>query len=196
MKAGKVLDILQISRSTLKAYREKGYLKYTKLPTGQFNYDADSVYLLKNKHQPRETVLYARVSTYNQKADLQNQIDNLNKFALAKGYTVNHVYSDIASGISFKNRKSFLKMLPLILDGKVKRVVITHKDRLSRVGFDLFKYLFSYYNTDIIVVRDQLDPKTDEQELFSEIIALLHCFSMKMYSNRRKDKTKIQDLLK
>lgn len=87
-------------------------------------------------------------------------------------------------------------MLPLILDGKVKRVVITHKDRLSRVGFDLFKYLFNYYNTDIVVVRDQLDPKTDEQELFSEIIALLHCFSMKMYSNRRKDKTKIQDLLK
>lgn len=196
MKAGKVLDILQISRSTLKAYREKGYLKYTKLPTGQFNYDADSVYLLKNKNQPRETVLYARVSTYSQKADLQNQIDNLNKFALAKGYTVNHVYSDIASGISFKNRKSFLKMLPLILDGKVKRVVITHKDRLSRVGFELFKYLFNYYNTDIVVVRDQLDSKTDEQELFSEIIASLHCFSMKMYSDRRKDKTKIQDLLK
>lgn len=196
MKAGKVLDVLQISRTTLKTYRERGYLKYTKLPTGQFDYDADSVYMFKNKKQPRQTLLYARVSTYNQKKDLQNQIDNLKQFALAKGYTVNGVYSDIASGISFQKRKSFLKMLPLILDGKVKRVVITHKDRLSRVGFDLFKYLFGYYDTDIVVVRDQLDPKTDEQELFSEIIALLHCFSMKMYSNRRKDKTKIQELLK
>lgn len=77
MKAGKVLDVLQISRTTLKTYREKGYLKAIQKPTGQFEYDPESVYLLKNKHQPRQTILYARVSTYRQKQDLQNQIDNL-----------------------------------------------------------------------------------------------------------------------
>ena len=194
MKAGKVLDVLQISRTTLKTYREKGYLKAIQKPTGQFEYDPESVYLLKNKHQPRQTILYARVSTYKQKQDLQNQIDNLKKFALAKGYTINGIYQDIASGISFKDRKSFLKLLPLVLDGEVKQIVITRKDRLARVGFDLFKYLFDYYDTKIIVMSDLLDEKTDEQELFSEIIALLHCFSMKMYSNRKKDKQKVQEL--
>ena len=196
MKAGKVMEVLQISRSTLKRYRDLGYLKAELKPTGQFDYDPDSVYLMKNKHKPRQTVLYARVSTYNQKQDLKNQISNLQKFALAKGYTVDNTYQDIASGISFKKRKQFFTMLKDILDGKVQCVVITHKDRLSRVGFDLFKYLFDYYDTKIVVASKLLDEKTDEQELFSEIIALLHCFSMKMYSKRRKDKVKIEDLLK
>ncbi|MDK6257016.1 recombinase family protein, partial [Escherichia coli] len=76
------------------------------------------------------------------------------------------VYQDIASGISFKNRDDFFKLLDLVLQGKVKQVVITHKDRLSRVGFDLFKYLFDHYNTKIVVVSDEENPKTDEQELF------------------------------
>lgn len=196
MKAGKVMEVLQISRSTLKRYRDLGYLKAELKPTGQFDYDPDSVYLMKNKHKPRQTVLYARVSTYNQKQDLKNQISNLQKFALAKGYTVDNTYQDIASGISFKKRKQFFTMLKDILDGKVQRVVIMHKDRLSRVGFDLFKYLFDYYDTKIVVASKLLNEKTDEQELFSEIIALLHCFSMKMYSKRRKDKVKIEDLLK
>ena len=67
MKAGKVMDLLQISRSTLKRYREKGILEAKKLPTGQYDFDDDSVFLLKNKHSKRLTVLYGRVSTYSRK---------------------------------------------------------------------------------------------------------------------------------
>ena len=52
MKAGKVLDVLQISRTTLKTYREKGYLKAIQKPTGQFDYDPESVYLLKISISP------------------------------------------------------------------------------------------------------------------------------------------------
>lgn len=84
----------------------------------------------------------------------------------------------------------------MVLNGEIKQIVITRKDRLARVGFDLFKYLFEYYDTKIIVMSDLLDEKTDEQELFSEIITLLHCFSMKMYFNRKKDKQKVQELFK
>ena len=109
---------------------------------------------------------------------------------------ITKVYQDIASGISFKNRDDFFKLLDLILQGKVKQVVITHKDRLSRVGFDLFKYLFDHYNTKIVVVSDEENPKTDEQELFEEIISLLHCFSMRMYSHRRKERRSIEERLK
>ncbi|MCT7756656.1 MAG: IS607 family transposase, partial [Lactobacillus iners] len=64
---------------------------------------------------------------------------------------------------------------------------ITHQDRLSRVGFELFEYLFRNYNTEIEVISDELNPKTDEQELFEEIISLLHCFSMRDDSHRRKE---------
>lgn len=195
MKAGKVMEILQISRSTLKRYRDKGILKARELPTGQFDFDADSVYLLKNGRSKRQTVLYGRVSTYKQRADLKNQMQELADFARAKGYTVNGAYQDIASGISFKNRREFFKMLGLILDGKVERVIITHKDRLSRVGYELFEYLFKNYATKIEVVSDEANQKTDEEELFEEIVSLLHCFSMRMYSHRRAERQLIETTL-
>lgn len=187
MKAGKVMNLLQISRSTLKRYREKGTLKARRLPSGQYIFDDDSVLLLKNGRSPRLTLLYGRVSTYKQKHDLANQMQELQDFAEKKGYQVDGSYQDIASGISFKNRKQFLKMLDLIIEGKVERVVITHQDRLSRVGLELFEYLFRKYDTKIEVISDELNPKTDEQELFEEIISLLHCFSMRDDSHRRKE---------
>ena len=64
MKANQVMEILQISRSTLKRYREKGFIKAVQKTTGQFEFDDDSVWLFKNKHTPRQTILYGRVSTY------------------------------------------------------------------------------------------------------------------------------------
>lgn len=131
MRAGKVMDILQISRSTLKRYREQGILKATELPTGQFDFDEDSVFLLKNQNSPRLTILYGRVSTYKQKANLGNQMQELMDFASANGYKGYRCFEDIDSGISFKKRKEFFEMLDLVIAGKVKRVVITHKDRLS-----------------------------------------------------------------
>src|SRR5699024_7540320 len=93
---------------------------------------------------------------------------------------------DIASGISFERRKEFFELLDLVIDGKVSKVIITYKDRLSRVGFDLFKHLFAKYHTEIIVMSELNDKKTDEQEIFEEIISLLHAFSIRMYSRRRK----------
>lgn len=193
MKAGKVMDLLQISRSTLKRYREKGILEATKLPTGQYIFDDDSVFLLKNKRSSRMTVLYGRVSTYKQKADLANQMQELSDFAQSKGFKVDARFQDIASGISFKKRREFFKMLDLILAGKVKRVIVAHQDRLSRVGFDLFEYLFKNYGTEIEVISDEMDPKTDEQELFEEIISLLHCFSMREYSHRRAERRLLEE---
>lgn len=180
MKDGKVMDLLQISRSTLKRYHEKGILEATKLPTGQYIFDDDSVFfLLKNKHSSRMTVLYGRVSTHKQKADLANQMQELADFAESKGFKVDASFQDIASGISFEKRREFFKMLDLILEGKVKRVIIAHQYRLSRVGFDLFEYLFKNYGTEIDVISDEMNPKTDEQELLEEITALLSSFSKK-----------------
>lgn len=189
------MEVLQISRSTLKRYRDQDILKYKKLPTGQFDFDEDSVYSLANREKPRITALYSRVSTYKQKRDLANQTQELMDFASANGYHGYRVYEDIASGISFKNRKEFFELLSLILDGKVKRVIITHKDRLSRVGYELFEYLFKNYGTEIVVVSDVADEKTDEEELFEEIVSLLHCFSMRMYSHRREERLDVEKLL-
>jgi putative resolvase len=83
-------------------------------------------------------------------------------------------------------------MLDEILEHKVDKVVIAYKDRLSRVGFELFSHLFKKYGTDIIVVSEVGNKKLDSEEIFEEIISLLHSYSMKLYSKRHHDKKKIE----
>lgn len=184
------MSILNISRPTVTEYRRQGKIKATQLPSGQFDYDEQSVFQCRNKNMPRVTALYGRVSTYKQKPNLANQMKDLEDFAKKQGYQIDYEFQDIASGLSFKRRKQFFELLDMVISYKVKRVIITHKDRLSRVGFDLFKHLFDKFGVEIIVMSDYLDPKTDEQEIMSEIISLLHCFAMKSYSSRRKIRPK------
>ena len=81
-------------------------------------------------------------------------------------------------------------MLDDIIAGKVNRVVITYKDRISRVGFELFSYLFKKYGCEIIVMSEVGSEKLDSQEVFEEIISLLHCYSMKLYSKRKAQRIK------
>lgn len=193
MKANEVLSILQISRPTLHRWREAGILKATLLPNGHYDWDAETVYAIFNNGVARGVYLYGRVSTYKQTDDLKRQMQTLEQFAMANGYQIAGAYSDIASGISFEKRKEFFKLLDLVITNKVSTVIITYKDRLSRVGFDLFKHLFAKFNVNIIVISELNDTKTDQQEIFEEIISLLHAFSMKMYSSRRR---KLKEALK
>lgn len=190
MTAKEVLSVLQITRQTLTKYVKEGKLKVTVKGNGRYDYDADSVYKMLNKDIERKTYLYARVSTTKQKKDLENQVQLLKNFCFQNGYTVNGIYQDIASGISFEKRTQFFDMLDEILAGKAKRVVITYKDRLSRVGFELFTYLFRKYGCEIIVISEIGSEKLDSEEIFEEMISLLHCYSMKLYSKRKAKKIK------
>ena len=190
MKSKEVLELLQITIPTLTKYVKEGLIKVNILPNGRYDYDKDSVYKLFNKGVERKTYIYARVSTPKQKADLENQIQMLKQFCFSNGYCISRVFSDIASGISFEKRKDFFKMLDDVIAGKVERIVITYKDRLSRVGFELFYHLFKKYNCEIIVMSEVGSEKLDSEEIFEEIISLLHCYSMKLYSKRKGQKIK------
>ena len=190
MTAKEVLRVLQITRPTLTKYVKSGKLKVTVKGNGRYDYDADSVYKMLNKDIERKTYLYARVSTAKQKKDLENQVQLLKTFCFQNGYVIHGVYQDIASGISFEERNQFFELLDEVLAGKVNRVVVTYKDRLSRVGFELFTYLFKKYGCEIIVISETGSEKLDSEEIFEEIISLLHCYSMKLYSSRKAKKIK------
>lgn len=190
MKAKDVLSLLRITRPTLTKYVKDGVIKVKTLPNGRYEYDEESVYNFLNKDVSRKTYIYARVSTAKQKKDLENQINLLKQFCFTNGYVISGVFSDITSGISFEKRKDFFEMLDDIIANKVERVVITYKDRLSRVGFDLFYYLFKKYNCEIVVMSEVGSEKLDSEEIFEEIISLLHCYSMKLYSKRKVQKIK------
>ena len=185
MKANEVLKLLGISRPTLTKYVKEGKISVIELDNGRYDYDETSVYKIINKGIERKTYIYARVSTSKQKPDLENQIEMLKQFCFSNGYKIGAVFSDVASGISFEKRKGFFEMLDDVISGKVEKVIITYKDRLSRVGFELFSHLFKKFNCEIIVMSEVGSHKLDSQEIFEEIISLLHCYSMKLYSKRK-----------
>lgn len=190
MLSKEVLQLLGISRPTLTKYVKTGVIRAARLPNKRYDYNSEDVFRLFYKGVERKTYLYARVSTQKQKADLENQVAMLKQFCFSNGYRISGVYSDIASGISFEKRKDFFKLLDEVLDGRVEKVVITYKDRLSRAGFDLFYHLFKKYHCDIIVMSEIGSVKLDSEEVFEEIISLLHCYSMKLYSKRKAKRIK------
>ena len=194
MTAKEVLRVLQITRPTLSKYVKERKLKVIVKGNGRYDYDADSVYKMLNKDIERKTYLYARVSTPKQKKDLESQVQLLKNFCFQNGYIINGIFQDTASGISFDKRKQFFEMLDEILAGRVNKVIITYKDRLSRVGFELFTYLFKKYGCEIVVMSEIGSDKLDSQEIFEEIISLLHCYSMKFYSSKKLKK--IKEILK
>lgn len=187
MKAKEVLKILKISRPTLTKYVKEQKILVKELPNGFYDYDEDSVLKVAKISTERNSVIYARVSTPKQKKDLENQIQTITEYANKNGYKIDGVYSDISSGLDY-DRKSFSELLNLILERKVKNVFIKDKDRLTRVSFDLWKNLFKQFNCNLIVVNETQNNETEEKEIFADIISLLHCFAMRMFSPRRKKK--------
>lgn len=186
MKAKEVLKLLKVSRPTLCKYVAEGKLKVTLQPNGFYDYDDDMVYKLIGIEN-REVVLYCRVSTPKQKSSLQKQIETLKTYAACNGFIINNVYSDVASGLSF-DRKEFKRLLIDVINHKVKAIIITHKDRFTRVSFDMWKELFEYFNCNIIVINNDED---DDNGLFADIISLLHYLSMRINSKRRKKKLQL-----
>ena len=114
-------------------------------------YNDDDVYAIAGISPIRDIVIYARVSTSKQKKDLENQIETLKLFANSNGFVVNKIYKDIASGMSF-DRQNFKDMLFDVIEHKIKTVLISNKDRFSRVSFNMWKELFKSFNCDIIVM--------------------------------------------
>lgn len=188
MKSQEVLKLLHITRATLCKYVKNKKIKATMMPNGQYNYDEDSVFELANIAIDRKCVIYARVSTQKQKNDLKNQVQTLRNFANEKGIIVSHVYEDVASGLNY-DRGEFQNMVNDIINHQIKIVIISNKDRLTRVSFDMWKQLFKQFHCELIVANeDENKNDNSDNEIFSDIISLLHCFAMKMYSNRRKKK--------
>lgn len=185
MKAKEVLQILKVTRQTLTKYVKEGRVKVTVKGNGQYDYDSDSVYKLLNKDIERKTYIYARVSTAKQKKDLDTQVQLLKTFCFQNGYVLNGIYQDIASGISFEKRTQFFKLLDEVLAGKVKQVVITYKDRLSRVGFDLFSYLFAKHGCELIVMSEVGSTDLDSEEVFDDVVHLLESYSLDLYSKHK-----------
>jgi len=185
MKSKEVLNLLKLTRTTLTSYVKTGKIKTVKMENGYYEYDDNSVYKFLG-YNDRFDIAYARVSTYKQKNDLENQIHNILNFTSSKNITINQIFKEVAGGIDLE-REEFLKILDLVKQNKVNRIFITYKDRLTRLSFSIIEQLFNSFGTTIIIINSPTPSALleDENEILEDIISLIHILSTKMHSNRR-----------
>ncbi|AAK41954.1 IS607 family transposase [Saccharolobus solfataricus] len=176
---------LGISYATLREYVKKGYIKPVILQSGKWRFREEDVEKLMGIVKRRKVVLYARVSSSTQKDDLVNQVKYLEE--QVKEY--DQVITDIGSGLNMK-RKGFLKLLRMILNNEVSRVVIAYPDRLVRFGFEILEEVCKSHNCEIVVINQE--DKTPEEELVEDLVSILVLFSGKLYGMRSHEYEKVK----
>jgi putative resolvase len=184
MKSSEVLKTLGITRQTLTAYVKSGKILVTKKGNGYYDYDNESVFKFLNKEE-RINIIYARVSTFKQKNDLANQVLNIVNYCNNNNIKYDKILQEVASGVDF-DRKEFSELINLVINKKIRNIYITNKDRISRLSFITLENIFKHFGTNIIVINDIDNNQTYEDELFEELVNIIHLFSTKIYSNRRK----------
>lgn len=188
MRAKEALELLQVHRVTLNRYVREGTIKVTKLANGRYEYNDEDVFKFigkKQKQHDTRVISYSRVSTQSQKSQLKEQTQRIYDSCIARGLTLDEQYEDIGSGMS-SDRKNFNKVCQMIFHGDVELLVVENKDRLARFGFDMLEKFFSYFGCKVLVLNDSVENKSYEQELTDDLISIIHYFTMKSYSHRRK----------
>lgn len=178
-------ELLNVSVKTLQRWDRNDILKAHRTPTDRRYYTYDQYLLFKgiiNTKDERQNVIYARVSTKNQKDDLEKQISFLQQYCNAKGIIVNRSIKDYGSGLDY-NRRQWNTVLDDVMNNKIKTIIITHKDRFIRFGYDWFENFCMKFNTSILIVNNEtLSPN---EELVQDIISILHEFSCRLYGLRK-----------
>jgi len=168
---------------TLNRWAVAGKIEFIRSVGGHARYSVDSLAQIAHSEDTRKVVLYARVSTASQKDDLQSQVEYI-----SKAYPQCKVISETGSGMNFK-RKKFIGIMEEVARKEVKLIVVAHKDRLVRFGFEFVEWFCHLNKCQIEVINHAY--KTPHQELVDDFMAIMHCFSSKLYFLRRyKDEIK------
>lgn len=184
-------ELLNVSVKTLQRWDREGILVAKRTPTDRRYYTYDQYLEYKGiKNSPeRKVIIYTRVSTSGQKDDLLNQKQFLLNFTSLKGIIVDEIIEDVGSGLNY-NRKKWNKLINDCMENKIDSIIVTHKDRFIRFGFDWFERFLGKFNTKIVVVNNEL--LSPQEELVQDIISILHVFSCRIYG-LRKYKKKIEE---
>jgi putative resolvase len=172
------------SVKTLQRWDTEQKLIAKRTPTKRRYYTHDQYlsYIAAKDNAQQMIIVYSRVSSANQKNDLESQKKALEAYCAANGYAIDDWYEDIGSGLNYK-RKKFNDLMELVETGIVNRIIIAHKDRLVRFGFEWFEAFCKRHGTDIEVMNQtSLSP---EQEMTQDLLSIIHCFSSRLYGLRK-----------
>ena len=176
-------EFLGISIDTLRRWERVGKITSMRTQGGHRRYDKKELIKFKmgDNSENRITIAYCRVSSSEQKEDLQRQIENVSKYCIANGYQF-RVISDLGSGLNYK-KKGLQELIELICSNSIERIVVNYKDRLIRFGFELMEQLCSIYNVKIEIINLTED-KNYEEELVEDVLSVITVFSAKLYGAR------------
>lgn len=145
------------------------------------------------KVKDKQIIGYCRVSSQKQKEALNRQIENVKTYMCAKGYQFS-IISDIGSGINYQN-KGLNKLVDMVLNEEVSKIVILYKDRLVRFGYELIENICQSKSVDIEIIDNT--ERTDEEEMVEDLIQIITVFSCKLQGKRsKKTKQIIEELTK
>ena len=182
------IRILGVHPLSLKNWEMNGKIECIRTPGGKRMYNIKK-YL--NSTKPSSTVdkiniCYCRVSTKNQKDDLQRQIDYMKDL-----YPNYEIYSEIGSGLNM-NRKKLQKIIYLAIEGKIGNIIVAYKDRLARFGFELIENIINKYSNGKIIILNKIN-LSPEEEITKDLLSIINVFSARV-NGLRKYKKKIKQI--
>jgi hypothetical protein len=177
--------LLQVSKQTRLNWNRDGLIRSYQTKGGHHRYRRSDLLARLSPEQPpsntpeaqRKRIAYCRVSTPSQREDLERQVE-----WFRSNYPDHEIIRDIGSGINFK-RKGFNTLLDLAIQGHLQEVVVTHKDRLCRFGYDFFERIIQDYSNGQIVVLNQGET-SPEKELINDLLSIITVFSSRLYGLR------------
>jgi putative resolvase len=193
-RIGEFAERVGRSVNTVRRWEAEGRITVRRTASGQRYFDDTDV---RRVLQPgfdetaRRTVVYCRVSSPGQKDDLASQVAAMGQFCLGRGLAVDEWIQEIGGGMNWR-RKKFLAVMEDIDRGKVATLVVAHKDRLARFGFEYLEHVAAKNGCTILVAnQESLSP---QQELVEDLLAIVHTFSCRLYGLRRYEKTLKEEL--
>jgi excisionase family DNA binding protein len=192
----KAAELLGVSTSTMRRWEREGKLIPDERTEGnQRRYLLSSI-KPQMKHGSvvnRKTIAYARVSSHDQKADLERQKQVLELYCSSQGWMF-EVISDLGSGMNY-HKKGLKQLLQAILDDNVGRLVITHKDRLLRFGAELVFAICEAKEVEVVIINKGEDTSFEE-DLAKDVLEIITVFSARLYGSRSRKNQKLIDGVK
>jgi len=185
LRPKEVCQRLGVSYSTLSRWVREGRVRAVRTAGGKFRIPESEVRRIAEGlpiSKEVRAVIYTRVSSPDQRSDLERQIQYLTEYCASKGYRVVDLLSDVASGLK-ADRKGLLKLFDYVVNRQVDVVAITYRDRLTRFGFDYLEYFFKQYGVRVEVVFGE-EPKDAYQELVEDLVEIVTSFAGKLYGMR------------
>lgn len=181
---GEAADVLGVSIPTLRRWEAAGKMAAEHTPGGHRRYDLAKLrpeLFRAAQKEARRTVAYARVSSHDQKDDLEQQKQLLELYCARQGWTF-EVIADLGSGMNY-HKKGLKRLLDDVVEGRIGRLVISHKDRLLRFGAELVFAICEAKDVEVVILN-QGEDTTFEEDLAKDVLEIITVFSARLYGSR------------